>query len=255
MKVANIRTKHIKLCLDSIDEADEVKRARIQSRVKSLFNLMLDYALEYELVDKNYARNFNLSDDILNKSASVKKKHLPFTDDDLELLWTCVNSIPYADLMLIQSYTGLRPRELCLIEVANMHLDKNYFTGGIKTKAGKNRLIPIHPRIKELIRHRYNEAIEHNSQYVFNLNENDTFTRLTYDKYNFRFQKVLASLNIDNTHTPHDPRVTFVTNAKKYNVDEYAIKYIVGHAISDITEEVYTKREDNWLFEEIKKIK
>ena len=43
----------------------------------------------------------------------------------------------------------------------------------------------------------------------------------------------------------------FVTTAKKYGVDEYAIKYMVGHVISDITEKVYTKRELDWLKTEI----
>jgi hypothetical protein len=43
--------------------------------------------------------------------------------------------------------------------------------------------------------------------------------------------------------------------AKKYKVDEYAIKYIIGHRISDLTEKVYTKRETSWLQSEIEKIK
>ena len=43
--------------------------------------------------------------------------------------------------------------------------------------------------------------------------------------------------------------------AKKYEVDEYAIKYMVGHKIADITEKVYTQRELNWLKTEIEKIK
>ena len=42
---------------------------------------------------------------------------------------------------------------------------------------------------------------------------------------------------------------------KKYKVDEYAIKYIVGHRINDLTEDVYTEREDSWLLEEVQKIK
>lgn len=52
----------------------------------------------------------------------------------------------------------------------------------------------------------------------------------------------------------HD-RKTFITLAKKYKVDEYAIKYIVGHQINDITEKTYTEREFSWLVEEIEKIK
>ena len=43
--------------------------------------------------------------------------------------------------------------------------------------------------------------------------------------------------------------------AKRYGVDEYAIKYMVGHKISDITEKVYTQREFDWLKTEIEKLK
>ena len=53
----------------------------------------------------------------------------------------------------------------------------------------------------------------------------------------------------------NDGRKHFVTMAKKYGVDEYAIKYMVGHKISDITEKVYTQREFEWLKDEIEKIK
>lgn len=42
---------------------------------------------------------------------------------------------------------------------------------------------------------------------------------------------------------------------KKCGVDEYAIKYIIGHSISDVTEKVYTERELDWLKTEIEKIK
>lgn len=43
--------------------------------------------------------------------------------------------------------------------------------------------------------------------------------------------------------------------AKAAGVDEYAIKYIVGHVITDITEKVYTERDIDWLTMEMKKIK
>ena len=76
----------------------------------------------------------------------------------------------------------------------------------------------------------------------------------TYDAYMRRFFKVRDLLHLDPEHRPHDGRKTFVTAAKKYNVDEYAIKYMIGHAIQDLTERVYTKREVEWLKEEIEKI-
>jgi len=60
--------------------------AGTKSRIKSLFNLMFDYALEFEIVDRNYARTFEISDDVVKEIESNKKDHIPFTDDELEIL-------------------------------------------------------------------------------------------------------------------------------------------------------------------------
>ena len=128
----------------------------------------------------------------------------------------------------------------------------------MKTDAGENRIVPIHPKIKELIVQRYNEAVELNSEYLLNCTDGATHLnsiKLTYDKYRHRFEKIIKRLNLNPEHRAHDGRVTFITRAKKFHVDEYALKYIVGHAITDITEKVYTKREISWLIEEMQKIK
>ena len=79
-----------------------------------------------------------------------------------------------------------------------------------------------------------------------------TVTAKIYQK---GFTRIRTELNLNPEHRPHDGRTHFVTAAKKAGVDEYAIKYMVGHKISDITEKVYTKREFEWLKEEIEKLK
>ncbi len=66
---------------------------------------------------------------------------------------------------------------------------------------------------------------------------------------------VRNQLKLNSEHRPHDARKHFVTAAKKAKVDEYAIKYMDGHKISDKTEKVYTQREFEWLKEEIEKIR
>ena len=38
----------------------------------------------------------------------------------------------------------------------------------MKTDAGKDRLVPIHPRIRDLVKHRYQEAINLGSDYLIN---------------------------------------------------------------------------------------
>ena len=55
-------------------------------------------------------------------------------------------------------------------------------------------------------------------------------------------------------HRPHDPRITFVTMAKKSEGDEYSIKAMVGHMVKDITESTYTVRDIEWLLADLEKI-
>lgn len=118
-----------------------------------------------------------------------------------------------------------------------------------------NRVVPIHSKIRKLVEDRYNEAVSLNSEYLINCTDTNRDLKFTYDKYQKRFKKIKDELKLNPEHRAHDGRMCFITMAKKYNVDEYAIKYIVDHAVNDITEKVYTKRELDWLKTEIEKIK
>lgn len=258
MQAKQIRARHIKGCMEDgtaiIKGIEKKASANMKSRIKSLFNLMLDYALEYELVEKNYARTFNLSDEIVNEKEESKRGHLSFTDEEMDLLWENLGKKEYVDVLIIQCYSGWRPQELGLIRLENVDLEKWTFSGGMKTEAGTNRVVPIHPRIRDLVQSKYNEALELHSDYLLNCTDT-TNMKLTYDKYKHRFDKLRDELGLNPLHRPHDGRMQFVTMAKKYTVDEYAIKYIVGHKIQDITEKVYTDRDIEWLASEMKKIK
>lgn len=46
----------------------------MKNKIKSLFNLMLDYALEYEIVGRNYSRTFKLTDETI-KAHFLKKQN------------------------------------------------------------------------------------------------------------------------------------------------------------------------------------
>lgn len=261
MRACDLRARHIKGCMDcgtaTVNGKIVTPSASIKYRIKSLFNIMLDYALEYEIVDKNYARTFNISDDIINEQENSKRGHLPFTDKEMNLLWENINRKKYVDVILIQCYSGWRPQELGLLKLENVDLENWTFQGGMKTEAGTNRIVPIHTKIRDIVKRKYNEALELNSEYLINCTDSTTHRSnrmFTYDKYQKRFSKIRDELNLNPLHRPHDGRMQFITQAKKYNVDEYAIKYMVGHAIQDITEKIYTKREINWLSEEIEKI-
>lgn len=259
MRASDVRARHIKGCMDEgtakIKGKEQHASAGTKARIKSMFNLMLDYALEYEIVDRNYARTFNVSDEIVKEKEETKRGHIPFTENEMEILWDNINTKQYVDVILFQCYTGWRPQELGLLRLEDIDLEAGTMVGGIKTEAGTNRVVPIHPRIRHIVEQKYKEAEELGSEYLLNCTGSRSGLKLTYDKYQKRFVKVIGELKLNDQHRAHDPRMHFITMAKKYKLDEYAIKYIVGHAIQDVTEKVYTKREIDWLKEEIEKIK
>lgn len=149
----------------------------------------------------------------------------------------------------------MAPQELAILELEDVHLDERYIVGGMKTQAGRHRMVPIHPKVFDLVKKNYDYAVELGSTRLFN--DPDSLKggmTITYDKYAGRFDKVIAALKLRGDHRPHDPRMTFITMAKKAEVDEYTIKKLVGHRITDITEAAYTDRDLEWLRAELEKI-
>lgn len=263
MRVMDIRARHVKGCMEegvaTVRGREQHPTATMKNQIKSMFNMMLDYALEYELVDRNYSRTFNLTEETVKEIQKVKKGHIAFTDDEMELLWNHIDEKHGIDILLIQCYSGWRPQELGLLKLKDVDLENWTFQGGMKTDAGENRVVPIYSRIRDLVLKKYREAEAIGSPYLLNWadpnNRNKKNFELTYARYQKAFERIRDELKLNPEHRPHDGRTHFVTMAKRYGVDEYAIKYMVGHKISDITEKVYTRREFAWLREEIEKIK
>lgn len=261
MRVKDLRARHIKGCMENgtFVYRGETKHpsANHQLKIKSLFNIMLDYAVEYEIVDRNYARTFSASEDTLREAEDAKVSHIAFTEEELKKLWENKYNIHYVNYLLVQCYTGYRPQELGQIMLTDVNLEEGYIKSGMKTEAGRDRIVPIHSKIRHIIEEEYNKAKESGCYWLLGYYDTDRIgsPHMTYTRYRSIFYKIMTQLGFDPEHRPHDGRKTFVTLAKKYKMDEYALKRIVGHEIGDITEKVYTERPISWYIEEIEKIK
>lgn len=257
LPVIELRIHHIKACMKEATVEFRGKEIhagdRRQLYIKTLLSKMLDYALEFEIVDKNIARSFKLDKEISKAINTVKKSHFTFTDAELGTLWE-YSSVDRVDMILIECYSGWRPAELCNLKISDVDLENRTFTGGCKTDAGKNRTVPIHPAIMDFVKTRYVKAKELGSEYLFCFERAGQVQVPNYNNYKRSFNANIKRLELNPEHTPHDCRKQFVSMAKYYGVDEYAIKYLVGHAIKDITEDVYTDRDPEWLRTELEKI-
>ena len=65
---------------------------------------------------------------------------------------------------------------------------------------------------------------------------------MSYNQYSNGFKKIIKLLNLNKEHTPYNTRHDFYTRIKKLNFNEYIIKRIMGHSISNITERTYAHR-------------
>lgn len=243
---SNIRPKHIKFIIENgTNKKGKYPTPVIKSRIKGLFDLLFDYAVEYEIVDRNYSRGFKLNKEITKAEAENKTSHISFTKEEMDSLWA---NRPLTEMLLVQCYTGFRPQELLNIKLDD--IKGNYIIGGLKTSAGKNRVVPIHSRIKEIIDSNIEESRKNKTEWLFH----DGKKQISYANYLQTFREVIRKLSMNPDHRPHDCRKQFVTMGKENGMDEYAIKRIVGHTIQDITESVYTDRSIEWLCSEIEKI-
>ena len=225
--------------------------------IKYLFNHIYDYALEARLVERNYAREFTLDKKVFQEKEKNYKSKVPFSKEEIDKLWKSIEFVPFADMIVYACYSGWRPTELIKLKIKDVDLKNGFVKGGMKTSAGKNRLVPIHPLVSSIVEKYYKEAKSVGSDYLFNDVNNKFGIGLSYDQYLSRFNKVMNSLHFRTEITPHYTRHTFITKAKsrEVNMNEYVLKIIVGHDVGDLTEHVYTHRELNDLKEEMDKIK
>lgn len=236
---------------------EQLASPQTKESIKYLFNHIFAYAVEARIVERNYAKEFSLDKKIYKEKSENHKEKIPFSEEEMNKLWKSVEFVPFADMILFACYSGWRPGELVELKVEDVDLDSGFIKGGIKTTAGKNKLVPIHSLVKSIVEKYYNEAIEVKSKYLFNDITKKKGIGLSYDQYLTRFNNVMHQLNFRSDITPHYTRHTFITKAKArgVNMNEYILKLIVGHEIGDLTEHIYTHRELQDLKEEIELIK
>lgn len=195
---------------------------------------MYKWAIRQEIVEKDYSAM--LSADWTDAESPA---HYPFTDEEIRVLWDAGAAVP-----LILIYTGLRGTEFLRMKSANVHLDERYMIGGAKTKAGKNRVIPIHEKIVPFI----SDMI--GGELLFPNKRGFTHTFMGF--YDHVWVPQMERLGI--RHKPHDARHTCASLLERFDVPLLHRKLILGHTVRDLTEGVYTHVTPEILVSDINKI-
>jgi integrase len=230
MEMREIKKIHLQKWLDAIDLKPGSK-ARLRSTMFQLF----DYAVSYDIVQKNYAKDLEIPE-------KVEKTGAVFTEEEIAKLWEHRDD-KMARYILILIYTGMRIGEMLAITGDNLHLEERYMIGGNKTEAGKDRIIPIHEKIVPLIEQNFE------NNYLVYSNRGGAFT---YPGIKPHFNKLMAKLGMK--HKIHDTRKTAVSIMHSAGIPMETVRIIIGHSAQGVTESVYLYKSSQELVDTVNMI-
>ena len=141
-------------------------------------------------------------------------------------------------------YSGMRIEELLRVKIADININEQYLIGGIKSKAGKQRVIPIHRFLVPLVKARLGQT------YLVEMDGG----RLSYKNYRSQIWDPIMK-KYGHDYTPHDTRHTFMTAMHRAGVSDFYIQKIVGHTAKNTAHSVYTHTEPAELVAEINRLK
>ena len=239
MKMRDIRTNHLENIMQGLNGGHQ-----LQSKLKTFWGQIFKYAMEHDIVQKDYSAFVKLRDKAPETTRTDIKK------EDIQRLWEEVDKgNETAEVAMIYIYTGLRATELLEALKSNVFLDKRIMIAGKKTDAGKDRHIPIHPAIMPLIEKRMKEDGEYLLSYKTKTNRIKSFTYINFNLN--RWNPLMEKLDMD--YTIHFTRHTCATLMREAGIEEDIRKLILGHKSSDVTDR-YTHYSDEMLVEAIDKI-
>ena len=105
-------------------------------------------------------------------------------------------------------------------------------TGGTKTKSGKDRVVPIHPKIRGIVEVR----LKGSGDFLFSYNDHKCHDTT----YRALWGTVMQTADLQ--HTPHDCRHTFRSRLDSAGANKRCIDLMMGHKSIDVGERVYTHK-------------
>lgn len=224
IKFTKIRSKHMQDIIINTNRGHGTKR-----KIKVLFNQLFKFSMENDIISKDYSKYVDIG------TNQEENKRTAFSETEILKLFSVVDKIEFVDSILIMIFTGLRIGELLLIKTIDINIENQTITGGIKTDAGKNRIIPISNKIIDLIKKRINNK---NEFLISNLKGRP----LKYSNYyRGKFAPIMELLNMN--HKPHDCRHTFATLMSNAGANTIALQKIIGHASYQTTANIYTHKD------------
>ena len=200
---------------------NEGKSKSTCQKVILLFKQLSTWAIEEGIIQTSHAQK------VTTKAQQISVREV-FLDTQIQAIQN--SNLDARKIALILLGCGCRPNELFKVPLVNCHED--YFIGGSKTKAGKNRIIMVSGVGLAAYQELRQKAIEQKRQYLIDAYEGN---RVAANFTKRDFAELMDQIGCKGM-TPYCCRHTFITNAVKSGVDQKMLQRLVGHVDSETTE-------------------
>jgi integrase len=197
------------------------------SKIKILLGLLYQYAMENDIINKDYSEFIVLP----KKEGSVKDC---FSDIELKKIEKAIGEVPFADCIYFMCYTGLRITEFLSLNKMSVHEKDGLCAlyGGIKTEAGKNKVVPVHHKVKPIL----DDWREKGGETIFCRQDTMPYSSNYFRKFCYRPALEQIGVRVLN---PHATRRTFATLMSKANIREEDFIALMGHTDYSVDVESY----------------
>ena len=241
MKMRDIRTSHLEKVMVELTGGFQV-----QSRLKTFWGQVFKYAMEHDIIEKNYSEFIK----VRTKDTGTTRSDIPAKDR--AKIWAAIDAGDTdAQLLAIYFYTGMRPSELLEVKKSDVDLEGRMMIGGMKTEAGQNRRIPIHRCILPFVE----RLMQTDGEYLLTWTNARQKTPSKYTYHHFTqtvYIPLMKRLGLAQ-YTPHYCRHTAATMMREANVPDDLRKIILGHKSVDITDR-YTHYSNAMILEAIDRL-
>lgn len=206
------------------------------TNIRIVINGIYETAIKEEDIENNLSQH--LDSEYVKKDKSIHKE---FSRDEMDLLWKNTDD-KNVRIILIMIYTGVRTAELLKMKTEDVHINEQYMLGGVKTAAGKNRMIPIADKIYPFVKEIYDPS------HKFLMQGTSYRDRFLMDIWDPTMEKYHLK------HLPHDTKYTCATLMDRANINKNCRQIILGHKRDGVTDGVYTQKDIIDLLDAINQI-
>ena len=220
IKYRQLKAWHMQNCIDTCGCGYAT-----QGQIRSLFRHLDRFALELDIIPRGYS-------ELLTTDPVAPAQKTVFSEGEILKIHRNAE-MPWADSLLFLLYTGFRLSEMPNLRVELSDFAGGTLSGGTKTAAGKNRVIPIHPAILPIVKRRAADSV---SGYLFEYSDK----HISGTQYR-RFWNALME-DLEMRHTPHECRHTFRSRLDSAGANKVCIDRLMGHTSPGTGERIYTHK-------------